>query len=82
MHGIAASRFGRLLDKGSAGFPGLDQASPTIRYGYAQDRSPIDNRRIDAVSPVGPLSLADMAGDYLAWLDHFGSFQPSREFRP
>lgn len=60
----------------------VEEASPTVRYGYAQDRPPLDNRRIDAVSPAGPVSLEEMARDYLGWLDRFGSFQPSREFLP
>lgn len=58
----------------------LDAGSPTVRYGYSHDRPPLDNRRIDGVSPDPPTSLADMAKDYLAWLDQFISSQTSKEF--
>lgn len=60
----------------------MEAESPTIRYGYAQDRPPLDNRRIDGVSTDQPLSLASMATDYLTWLDRFSNSQVSTEFHP
>ena len=73
----------RALTRAIPGFEWKVEAeSPTIRYGYAQDRPPLDNRRIDGVSPDQPLSLVSMARDHLAWLDRFCTSQTSTEFHP
>lgn len=56
----------------------IDASAPNIRYGYATDRPALDNGRIDAVSPLGAVSLAKAAEDTLAWLDRF---QPLAENR-
>lgn len=61
---------------------GIDTASPTVRYGYPDDRPALDNRQLDLVAVRRRTPLDQAARELLDWLDCFNPTFNASEIIP